>query len=123
MLEERTFSPTSFDLTNRFRLDLMAASRRYDQAFLLGGWSDDDDAGWLLEDMETNLARCIAEKTRKIAPYRARYPLWWLLLVDHVGYGLDPFDQSLFRDQVTVDHDFNRVILVDPLHPARGFDI
>lgn len=56
--------------------------------FTLGSRVDADSGGWRLAELERNLGLCIAEKTAKVAAYRARYPEWWLLLVDQIGYGL-----------------------------------
>jgi len=91
--------------------------------FQLGGVSDDEAGGWLLCEMETNLIRCIEEKTHKIERYRQKYPTWWLALVDHIGYGLDAFERELFRDRVTVQHSFDKVILIDPKNPNRSFEV
>lgn len=89
----------------------------------MGGDSDDDRGGWLLEDLEANIELCSTEKERKVRPYREKYTAWWLVLVDHIGYGLDKFDQSMFHDQVTLHHAWEKLILVNPLDPAHAFEI
>ena len=64
---------------------------------------------------------CIKEKTRKVAPVRHRYPAWWLLLVDYIGYGADPEDEVRLRELLQGDHGWDRVILVNLHQPTRAF--
>ena len=90
---------------------------------MLGGCSDRDSGGWVLPEMERNLHICVAEKTRKVSRVRADYPEWWLLLVDHVGHGLSDFDREQFRQQVQMVHDWDKIILVDPLDLTRALQV
>jgi hypothetical protein len=46
---------------------------------------------------------------------RAKYPEWWLILIDHIGYGA--------REPIHVDHDWDKVILVNPLNPELGYEV
>jgi len=58
------------------------------------------------------------------ARYRAKYPEWWLVLPDHIGYGLDDFEQELFLDQVTVQYGgFDKIVLLDPRDASRTFEV
>lgn len=91
--------------------------------FVMAGCSDDESGGWLLSEMETNIRYCASEKERKIANVRPKYSTWWLALVDHIGYGLDDFDREMFREQVSIQHGWDKIILINPLDHTRGFDI
>ncbi len=92
--------------------------------FRPAGHSDEQSGGWLIGEIDTNLKHCIAEKTAKIASYRAKYPEWWLVLPDHIGYGLDDFEQELFFDQVNVQPGgFDKIILLDPRDATRAFQV
>jgi hypothetical protein len=73
--------------------------------------------------LEKNLRICVAEKSRKVARVRAKYPEWWLLLVDHIGHGLSNFDREQFRQQLGMVHDWDKIILVNPLDPKRAFEL
>ena len=107
-----------------FEVEVAAASKLINsQCFVLGGYSDRNSGGWLLAEMQSSLAICIPEKTLKISKVRHRYPEWWLVLVDHVGYGLDEFDRELFRDQVKAEHTWDKVVLIDPRDGTRAFEI
>lgn len=115
---------TSLRIHRRFDLEIFQASRVIDnQFFILGGYTDHNSGGWLLAEMQSSLSLCISEKTRKIARVRNKYPEWWLVLVDHIGYGLDDFDRELFRDQVKVEHTWDKVILIDPRDARHAFEV
>lgn len=106
-----------------FEMDVMPASRAYDTMFVMGGCIDENSGGILLTEMEANLRYCIREKTRKIERVRPRYDQWWLALVDHIGYGLNDFEQEIFRHQVSINHDWDKVLIINPNVPNQWFEI
>jgi len=85
--------------------------------------SDDDSGGWVLEELERNLRLCIDEKTAKVAKLRHKYPIWWLLLIDQVSYGLTEFDRAQFQSSVRIEHTWDKVILVNPLDHTHYFEL
>lgn len=85
-----------------------------DHVFELKIWIDEDSGGMLIDELERNLRVVIREKSQKVAPVRDRYAEWWLLLVDHIAFGLSEFDLAQFRRDVHIDHDWDKVILVNP---------
>jgi hypothetical protein len=106
-------------------LDLIRASKDHGSAFTLGGYSDGDSGGWVMGEVERNLRICIAEKEKKVAPHRHKYPEWWLLLVDHIDYGMEEEDRSMFKESVMphIKHSFDRIIFVNPLDHRYGFEV
>jgi hypothetical protein len=104
-------------------MDASPASGTWDEMFHLAVTSDHDSGGWVLEELERNINICIASKTAKIASYRHRYPEWWLLLVDHIAYGLSEFDLGQFRSSVTITHSWDKVIIVNPHDCTHYFDL
>lgn len=84
---------------------------------------DEDSGGMVLDLLKRNIEHCAAEKDQKIAPFRSKYPKWWLVLVDHIGYGLDDFDRGRFQDVVAIDHSWDRIVLVDPKNPTRTLEV
>ncbi|GES53020.1 hypothetical protein FBZ99_11963 [Rhizobium sp. ERR 1071] len=111
------------DLGDGFKLNVMASPSPHPTLFVPAGHSDEESGGWLLGELETNLHIVIQEKTAKIAPYRAEYPSWWLILPDHIAYGMDDFELSLFVAQTQVTHSFDKVILLDPRNHLRAVEI
>ena len=109
--------------TAGFELEVFKASSPHATMFVMGGCSDEESGGWLLSEMETNISHCASEKSRKIEKVRSKYKHWWLALVDHIGYGLDDFNREMFRDQVSISHGWEKIILIDPRDPSRWFEI
>ena len=114
---------TTFDFGNDFQIEVFPSHNQYATFYVMGGRSDEQSGGWLIEEIAKNLQHCINEKTNKISKFKSKYPQWWLVLPDHIGHGLDDFDQSLFRDQVSLSHTWDKIILVNPLDPTRAFEI
>lgn len=107
-----------------FELEVFCrASKPHQTMFIMAGCSDDESGGWLLAEMEANIRHCTSEKARKIAKVQSKYPVWGLALVDHIGYGLDDFDREMFRDQVSIEHTWDKIILIDPRDFRRWFEI
>ncbi len=65
-----------------FTLKVGRASKLHATFYVMGGQSDRESGGWLLEELEKNLRICIAEKTGKISAVRTNYPEWWLVFAD-----------------------------------------
>jgi len=126
LLDEFNTDPTSRGerraLHRGVRVDLLPrpvpARRRFKLA-----WARDGDAqGARIPLMERNVECCIRDKTAKVRPYRARYPEWWLVLVD-VAFGLDPQEQCVLRQRGGMGHDWDRVFVLNPAVPALSFDL
>lgn len=106
-----------------FEIDVFPARRCHSSMFVFGGLNDEDADGWLLHKMGENIQYCLNEKTEKIGKVRSRYEQWWLALVDHIGYGLNEFERELFQDQISIKHNWDRIILIDPRDHTRWFEI
>lgn len=75
-----------------------------------------------LDDFERNLRLCIDAKSRKTAAFRWKCEVWWLLLVDHVAYGLSDFSRTQFRQSVHIEH-WDKMIVVSPLNHTYYFGL
>ena len=103
------------EIDRNFRLRLIRTSKPGGLAFMLMGNTDSNAGGWVIPELENNLALCIAEKTRKIAAYRSRYPQWWLIFIDFVMGGIE--------EPVRIKHDWDKVIMVHPGNYAAAYEI
>lgn len=110
-------------LHENFELSFLRASAVHDSLFVVGGYSDYDAGGLVLAEMEKNIQHCINDKTSKVQPHRHKYSEWWLALVDYIGYGLTQEDQEDFRSSNNLHHDWDKILLISPLNPSRGFEI
>jgi hypothetical protein len=116
---------TTIKITQNFEVDLLRAEEDQGSFFLLGASSDDDSGGWVMCEVEKNLRLCLSVKERKIAPYRDKYSEWWLVLTDHIDYGMNLEDREVFRAEVmpNIQHAFDKIILIDPRDHDRVFEV
>jgi hypothetical protein len=110
-------------IDDNFELNLIRATEAHQSFFVFGGYGDHDSGGWVLAETLKNLRVCIEEKTRKVARVRHKYPEWWLMLIDYIGFGVEECDQRSYREHLAIEHNWNKVILVNPLHPSSGFEL
>lgn len=106
---------TELRILDHFKVVLMPANKPYPYRFIPGGFSDRDAGGFLGHKLQKNIQHCIDEKTAIIAKVRARYPEWWLILVDQIGDGE--------RESVNIRHAWDKVILINPRNPEAGYEI
>lgn len=104
------------DLGSGFSIEFWPAIGSFPTFFLPADGSDSDSGGWLGE-LAKNVDICINEKTRKVASFRHKYHEWWLALVDHIGFV--PTD----RDHISTEHEWDKVIIVNPDDPSMSFEI
>ena len=114
---------TSLNFQKGFKVDIFRASKPHPTFYVMAGYSDQESGGWLLPEMEKNLQICISEKTYKIKKVKSKYQEWWLVLSDHIGYSLDAFDRQQFRDIVSIEHGWQKIILINPMDYKEGFEI
>lgn len=130
-LELRAFMSASvrarmdISISSNLTLNLHQAGKDHGTFFRLGASIDDDSGGWVMAEVEKNLRLCIADKERKIAPYRDKYTEWWLILSDHIDYSMEPIDRDVFQTTVmpNITHSFKRIIFIDPRDHRRAFAV
>jgi hypothetical protein len=107
--------PAEVRLDRGLRLKFFPAGDGHETLLILGGSTDRDSGGFVVAEVLRNLRLCVAEKNRKVAAFRHRYPEWWLAFEDRVGYGaLDVDDVSTIRGGLGVAHEFDKILLVSP---------
>jgi hypothetical protein len=110
-------------INDNFELNLIRATDAHKSFFIFGGYGDHDSGGWVLAETLKNLRICIEEKTRKVARVRHKYPEWWLLLIDRIGFGVEECDQKSYREHLAIEHNWDKIVLVNPLNPSSGFEL
>lgn len=112
----------NIEILPNFRLEVSPSSLSNKPLLIPGGYSDNDAGGWVLHEIGTNLQLCVAEKARKISPYRDRYPEWWLILPIHMLFGQDDFEELLqSKDFVLDSGGFDKIIVLDSRTDLRAF--
>lgn len=114
-------NPAGLDakLTRTFELEIRPAGVPVANHFMLGGYSDFDQGGFVVGEIIRNLNICIGEKAAKIAPYQNRYREWWLVLPDYIGPDLDPDERRAIGEHVDL-RTFTRVVLIHPSDPTKA---
>lgn len=121
--DDHSSSHLTYCLDDNVQLEAIKRASTGGEMFHVWSMTDDDASGWVLEKVERNLRLCIEEKSRKTAAFRSKYPEWWLLLIDQVSYGLSDFDRSQFRQSVHISHDWDKVIVINPLDCTHYFEL
>jgi hypothetical protein len=106
---------TEFVITKGFHLRLTPLGNAHSYCFVAGPCVDRDANGFVIPKLAENLQICIQEKSRKVAGVRKKYPEWWLVLIDHINDGQ--------MESLNVQHDWDKVILVNPRNPKQAFEI
>jgi hypothetical protein len=105
------------------RIHLIRAGLSYPDFFVSGGHTDSDSGGFVLSEQNRNIRICVEEKTGKVARVRHKYPVWWLVLVDRIGYGLNSSDAERLRQLLQLDHSWDKIILINPLDATEGHEL
>lgn len=105
-----------------FELEVTRASQVHRRYFLMGGNSDQQSGGFIVAEMLANIEYCANEKSKKIANFKSKYSEWWLVLVDHIGLGLDDFDKQQFIEHAKRPTDWNKIVVVSPHDPTNWID-
>ena len=101
-----------------FELDVTLASKPLEHYFRMGGNSDHQSGGFIVAEMLKNIAHCAEEKLRKIEAYRSKYPVWWLVLTDHIGLGLDDYDKQQLLAHAARPAGWDKIVVVSPSDPS-----
>ena len=119
-----TESHHTIGVERNLTIHLDRASSTHVGFFVFAGYSDLDAGGWVISELERNIATCIAEKTRTVAPFRHKYCEWWLVLIDRISYAnIQSGDLVAWRNRLAGLADWDRVVLVSPIDTTHGLQI
>lgn len=102
-------------------INIFPSSNALNQTYNIGAISDRDGGGFVVANVYQNLLHIIREKEKKITPYNKKYPHWWLIVIDHISYGLDQTDKSQLRDIMPIETVFEKVILLNKKDGSVSF--
>lgn len=124
-MQAETREEVTLQFGENFELDLMRASKDRGGFFYLMGHSNADAGGAVMALVERNLRLCVEEKARKVAPFRRKYGEWWLVLINRVDLHMEREDYEGFGKNLNppLEHNFDRIIIVDPWDCASWFDV
>jgi hypothetical protein len=105
-----------------FELDVIRASQPHENYFRMGGSSDRQSGGFIVDEMLANIDYCAEVKLKKITEFRSRYHEWWLVLTDHIGFGLDDHDKNHLLEKAKRPAGWDKIIVVSPSDPTKWFE-
>ena len=114
IFQNEDFDGGNISVSENLELDFAKAELDGGQYFENAMQSDRDSGGWVLHKFEKNIKLALQEKSIKVKKYRDRYPEWWLLLEDHVMYGLKGRDIELFQSTEIDLGIFDRLLIYAP---------
>lgn len=110
-------------VNDKLTLQIYPVEERLSSPFVLGGSGDGDSGGFVVANVHAHLPFVIAEKEKKVKPYHHKYPTWWLVLIDTIGYGLNHHDLGQLHENPPFKTIFDKVILVSPNNLTHGSEI
>jgi len=116
----RLESRESFLIDNNLRFDFHPSSKQDGKLYRLGSYIDKNWGGVIVSELIKNIKICVSSKEKKISPYKERYDIWWLALVDHIGFDLNEEDAKSLKRHFKIDTFFDKVLIISPYKPYNG---
>lgn len=114
---------TTYEITENLSLRFHRAQKQFGYPYLLGADADHDGGGLVVSNVLDSLKLIIPEKEAKVAPYKSRYPIWWLALIDTIGANLDEYDFKHIKEGFNLQTYFNRIIFISSFNSSHGFEL
>lgn len=102
----------SANLTLRFLETVRGIPEPY--KYYVDDEEDQDVGGWLFSFYPEDIRHCIVDKERKTEPYRERYSVWWLILVDHIRMATRE-DYNKISAHLNGPGTFDKLVIIDYL--------
>jgi hypothetical protein len=103
--------PASIEVTESIRLDILPATPKQGKLFRHGVSADWDSGGFLASLFIKNIFHCLDEKNHKIVGYASKYSVWWLLLVDNIGWDLMDEEVTEIKTAIINYNRFSKLIV------------
>jgi len=113
----------TYEISENFTIKFNPVPEPLDNMFLMAVSTDMDAGGFILSKMEINLKLIVAEKSKKIEKFKSKYDEWWLILTNYIGYSLSDFEKKQFKETLLMSHDWDKIVLINPLEPSNLFEI
>ncbi len=102
-------------------IKISPASKPMEKFFNMGGILDLNRGGWVFSEMEKNLELCSNKKLKKVEKFREKYEIWWLALVDNIGYGLSEKELNI-DPGVVKDHNWDKILIINPKNFRKAME-
>lgn len=113
----------AYAVHENLRLRFHKAKKNFGYPFVLGSISDNDSGGFVVSNILESLKVVIREKEKKIEPFKELYRVWWLTLVDRIGYGIDEIDLQQLTTALQIESIFEKIVFISPFDSTEGVEI
>ena len=93
------------------------------KSIILGTAIDHNAGGFIVSNIYKNLKLAISEKENKINKFYNNFENWWLILIDHISYGLNENDKKQLLALPKLKTTFEKIFIVSPLNIERVLEI
>ncbi len=111
---ETTRKDLKISITENLDLRFFRSDLRLSKSIIFGTESDSDSGGYVVSNIYNNLKLVVNEKEKKIEKFYTEYKKWWLIVVDHIAYGLDSFDFEQLSEFQMIQSKFEKIFIVSP---------
>lgn len=116
-------SRESYSINNNLEFQFNPSNISDGKMYKLSAYLDRNWGGVVVSEVFENLKLCITLKERKIIPHLGKYQIWWLALVDYIGFYLNDNDQETIKAYFNFVTVFDKVILISPFEPHKSIVI
>jgi len=113
----------TLNINDNLKITLYQSDVRFEKSIFIAAISDRNKGGFVIAETYKNLLYVVNEKDNKIRSHYNKYNVWWLVLVDYIGYALSYSEWPLYGDQLQVETLFDKIILISPLGNNKAIDI
>ena len=114
--------PVSYSLNN-LEIEIFPSEKKLATQYRYAGVADFDEGGVALSNIYDSLKKIIPEKNSLVEPFRSEYPIWWLALIDNIGYRLNESEILQISKSIDFDLQFDKVFLISNFKPIIGGEI
>lgn len=82
------------------------------EVFRMAAGRDLDSGGFVMNKYVKNIKYCIEEKSSKVEEHLEKYDEWWLLMIDHIGYGLLDTEENKLKSKMSDLGRFDRTLII-----------
>ncbi len=111
-----------YEINDNLSLRIIPSEVRLEEQFCYGSSVDFDGGGFILAAISDNLGHILREKEQKIIPYFDKFKTWWLVLVDHIGYGLTEEEINELEIKEKSNY-FERIYFLGPKIRQGGYKL
>ena len=109
-----------YEVSPNLGLDFFPSEKILERRYNLASYADFNEGGFVLGNIYKSLKLIIKEKT---APFRSEYKTWWLVLVDHIGNGLNESEIEQLRSYIDFYLSFDKVYIVSSIDFTKGIEL